>query len=414
MKIQELAKKTGLKLAAIIVIGGVLMFTFTGCGNKPAEPVMSESVSVETVVETAEEDLGTVAGGLYAEDAEIEDGQEAEISEEYTIDFVDAGNEDIEAESNEMVTIPEYERPQLIDIIGEVFTEFDVEDTDNFTVLETVENEDGSKTHLVSLASVDLTLGCTTQYSVDENENAKALFVYKPLNYADMLPEDFGLNFELTVDTEGKVEITKIVDIFGNDCSDITYFSGTCIGWSMSKGAVETDFAFSDEISVSQDIALYPVFEGADNPVDIDTTEGFWVIGYTGVPVQVGSEFSENDLNYMVVGGELISIDGTKVVNQETGEITDKPAETTNTKPIGGESSGSASGSEAGSEQEQGSTTGGDVGSTSPSGGTANVAPIDDGCTTAEEASSFWGVPVQDANTITPVEGGGSSGSIQW
>jgi len=72
MKLKEMQKRTGLKLAAIIVIGGVLMFTFTGCGNKPVEevPVMSEAV-----VEMAPEEDGAIAGGLYAEDSTSTQGK---------------------------------------------------------------------------------------------------------------------------------------------------------------------------------------------------------------------------------------------------------------------------------------------------------------------------------------------------
>ena len=103
MKLKEMQKRTGLKLAAIIVIGGVLMFTFTGC-DKPAEPV-AETVAIEEVVEMAEED-GAISGGLYAEESTLEDGQEEAITEQYTIDLVDSGNEDIIAESDDMLVIP--------------------------------------------------------------------------------------------------------------------------------------------------------------------------------------------------------------------------------------------------------------------------------------------------------------------
>ena len=364
MKLKEMQKRTGLKLAAIIVIGGVLMFTFTGC-DKPAEPV-AETVAIEEVVEMAEED-GAIAGGLYAEESTLEDGQEEAITEQYTIDFMDAGNEDIITEKGSLVVIPEYERPLIKDIIGEVFDNFDENDTENYTILETTENEDGTKTYLVSLASEDLALGCTTQYSVDENGNAKALFVYMPINYEDLVAEDFGLNFEIKVDKESKVEITKIVDLFGNDCSNIPYYSGEFIGWSMTKAVDYVEINVLDELSILQDLRLYPVFEGGDNAADVDTSEGFWVMGYTGVPVQVGSEYSEKDLNFVVVDGEVISVDGTKIVDPETGVITDAPAEIKGTD-------GSETEAGTGTEQEKGSTTG-TATETNPQqgGGSANI-----------------------------------------
>ena len=67
------------KFIVIIVIGGVLMFTFTGC-DKPAEPV-AETVAIEEVVEMAPEEDGAIAGGLYAEESTLEDGEETEVAE---------------------------------------------------------------------------------------------------------------------------------------------------------------------------------------------------------------------------------------------------------------------------------------------------------------------------------------------
>ena len=73
MKIKEMTRKTGLKLAAIVVIGGVIMFSFTACGkNQEVEPTMS--TTIETTVETETEEPGVVAGGLYNENSELGTG----------------------------------------------------------------------------------------------------------------------------------------------------------------------------------------------------------------------------------------------------------------------------------------------------------------------------------------------------
>ena len=87
MKIKEMTRKTGLKLAAIVVIGGVIMFSFTACGNKQeVEPTMS--TQVETVTETETEEPGVVSGGLYNENSELGNGSvETAITEEYTVTF---------------------------------------------------------------------------------------------------------------------------------------------------------------------------------------------------------------------------------------------------------------------------------------------------------------------------------------
>lgn len=321
MKIKEMQKRTGLKLAAIIVIGGVLMFTFTGCGNKTAEevPVMSEAV-----VEMAEEGAA-VAGGLYAEDAELGIGQEAEVAEEYTIDFVDAGNEDIVAESGSTVAIPEYEASKLIDIIEPVFEDFDIENELDFNIVEETENEDGSTTYIVALNNAEITNNCTTQYSTDSSGKAKAIFVYQAPEEVDVLPENFGLNFEVCVDKDGKVTLEKIVDIFGSDCSDITVYRGDCIGWSLEKDDTVT-FEFEDEIAVSQNLNLYPVMDMTYAATEKDDiTTGGWLVSYNGTIIKMGKSYEGMDMSYVVEDGKLVSTDDTKQVDPETGEVTDKP-----------------------------------------------------------------------------------------
>lgn len=319
------------KFIVIIVIGGVLMFTFTGCGNKDTAdvPVMTESV-----VEMAEEEDGAIAGGLYSEDSTIEDGQEAEVVEEYTIDFVDAGNEDIIAESDDMVVIPEYERQKLINLLPTVFEDFkpDVEDLETlklFEILEEKENEDGSKTYNVAIKSDTLTNNVTTQYSIDEETGlAKALFVYQVPKEIEVPAEDFGLTFEVTQTENGTVTVDKILDLYGNDVSDITLYAGDCIGWSMTKWAEQTDFDFEDEISVSQDLNLYPVMDLSNKAsVGEDFSEGVWVLSYNGTAIKMTEKFDDTTVSdsYQVKDGVLVDSTGKTVVDEETGEVSDAP-----------------------------------------------------------------------------------------
>lgn len=347
----------------IIVIGGVLMFTFTGCANKETAevPVMSEAV----VEMATEEDLGTVAGGLYAEDTEIADGQEAEISEEYTIDFVDAGNEDIEAEQGDTITIPEYERQKMMPLLPDIFENFTV-DSEDFEVLEETENTDGSSTYLVKIVSDNIVQSVTTQYSVDiETGKAKALFVYQVPSEIEITAADLGLNFEVTVQEDGTVTVDKILDLYKNDVSDITYFNGTCIGWSMTKWANEVDFEFGDTISVSQNLALYPVMDLTNAFKEGDDFEvGTWVNSYNGTAIQIGDTFDGTafDAKYCVVDGKVIDKEGTTVVDTETGVVTTAKTETSgkgNGSASGKGTSGIGSESESGKGTEQSSTVGG-------------------------------------------------------
>lgn len=265
MKINELKRKTGLKLAAIVVIGGVIMFSFTACGNKQeVEPTMS--TQVETVTETETEEPGVVAGGLYNDDSELGTGSDEKAVEEYTVSFENASNEKITAKDGETVVIPEYQRQHVIDMMVDTFDTFNPEDTENYTILEETENEDGSTTYLVSLSNEDITNGCTTQYSKDENGEIKAMFVYQPNTPA--AAEDFGLNFELIVDEEGNVSLEKIIDLNGNDATDITFYKGNVIGWGMQENVTTPDFEFGDELNISQDLTLYPVYDEAEEIED--------------------------------------------------------------------------------------------------------------------------------------------------
>ena len=408
-------KRTGLKLAAIIVIGGVLMFTFTGC-DKPAEPV-AETVAIEEVVEMAEED-GAIAGGLYAEESTLEDGQEEAITEQYTIDFVDAGNEDIIAESDDMVVIPEYERQKLINLIPTVFDSFkpDVEELETlelFEILEETENADGSTTYNVAIKSDTLTNNVTTQYSVDtETGLATALFVYQVPSEIEVPAADFGLTFEVTKAEDETVTVDKILDLYGNDVTDITLYAGDCIGWSMTKWAEQTDFEFNDEISISQNLNMYPVMDMTYAATEgEDITEGVWVLSYNGTVIRMTDNFDGTTVtdSYQVKEGNLVDSTGRTVVDSETGEVTET------------ESSGSASGSAAGSEQsstatgtesEQSSTVGGAGNSSIPT----NQGTVNDGSQgeasggSLAEAAAKWGVEYVEGGFDTSGFDHGSGG----
>ena len=392
MKIKEMTRKTGLKLAAIVVIGGVIMFSFTACGNKQeVEPTMS--TQVETVTETETEEPGVVAGGLYNENSELGNGSvETAITEEYTVTFENASNEEITAKDGETVVIPKFERQKIKNIIAPVFDNFDTEDTDNYTVLEETENEDGSITYLVSLKSEELTENAVTQYSSDETGKVKAIFVYQ--SALETTPDQLALKFEITQKEDKSVTLDKIYDLFGNDVSDITLYNGDCIGWSLTKFANEVDFEFLDEIHPSQDLTLYPVMDSTNVAEQgEDLTVGTWMKTFNGKNVKLGDTFEGSNIGYTIKEGKVIPNDSTKEVDPETGELKEVTKQETNKKETQ-TNKGNTDNNGKTNNGEQSSTSGG-TGNSQTSGapgGDANVPDEPSGGISPEEAAAKFGM----------------------
>lgn len=396
MKIKELTKKTGLKLAAIVVIGGVIMFSFTACG-KQEETTPTMSTQVETVTEV-EEEPGVVAGGLYNEDNKLGNGStETAVEEEYTVNFLNSSNEEITAKDGETVVIPKFERQKIKDIIVEVFDNFDETDTENYNILETTENEDGSTTYIVSLASEELTENAVTQYSSDETGNVKAIFVYQ--SSLETTPDQLALKFEITQKEDNSVTLDKIYDLFDNDVSDITLYNGDCIGWSLTKFANEVDFEFLDEIHLSQDLTLYPVMDttnAAEQGEDLSV--GKWMKTFNGKNVKLGDTFDGSNIGYTIKDGKVVPIDATKEVDQKTGELKEATKQETTTKKSNTDNNGKSN------NGEQSSTTGGT--GNSQTGG----APSGDANVPNDEPGG--GMSLEDAAAARGAEFIGSGGSV--
>ena len=385
MKIKEMTRKTGLKLAAIVVIGGVITFSFTACGNKQeVEPTMS----TQTVTETETEEPGVVAGGLYNENSELGTGNtETAVEEEYKVTFENSSNEEINAKDGETVVIPKYERQKIKNIIAPVFDNFDSSDTENYNILETTENEDGSTTYIVSLNSVELTENAVTQYSSDETGKVKAIFVYQ--SALDATPDQLALKFEITQKEDKSVTLAKIYDIFDNDVSDITLYNGDCIGWSLTKFANEVDFEFLDEIHLSQDLTLYPVMDttnAAEQGEDLSV--GKWMKTFNGKNVKLGDTFEGSNIGYTIKEGKVIPNDSTKEVDPETGELKETPKQETNKS-----NKGTTDNNGQANNGEQSSTSGG-TGNSQTSGapgGNANVPDEPSGGMSLEDAAAKFG-----------------------
>lgn len=387
-----MTRKTGLKLAAIVVIGGVIMFSFTGCGNKQdVAPTMS--TQVETVTEV-EEEPGVVAGGLYNENSELGTGNtETAVEEEYKVTFENSSNEEINAKDGETVVIPKYERQKIKEIIAPVFDNFDSEDTENYTIHETTENEDGSTTYIVSLNSVELTENAVTQYSSDETGKVKAIFVYQ--SALETTPDQLALKFEITKKDDKSVTLDKIYDLFGNDVSDITLYNGDCIGWSLTKFANEVDFEFLDEIHISQDLTLYPVMDTTNAAEQgEDLTVGTWMRIYNGKSVKLGNTFEGNNIGYTIKEGKVIPTDDSKEVDQETGELKEAKKQETTTKDNNGKTNNGKENNGQANNGEQSSTTGGQGNSQTSGapGGDANVPDEPSGGMSLEDAAAKFGM----------------------
>lgn len=340
MKYREVKK---LLLTASVATAVVL----TGCNKKevaeePTEVVEEATENTSAVEEEAEE--------VVEEEVE-EEVAEVGIEETYTIKFEGTSLDDITANTQELVTIPQYQAPHFIDAFeGQTCnSEFFAE---NFEVVE--EKADGRI--VAKPLSYDLTLGMSTQYSYDESTGAmKAIFICKcpKVDGTEEAPGDLGLYFVLSQNENGEYFVSGLEDFAGNDVSDIEWFQGFCKGYSLTAFATECDFYEGDELYLSQDITLFPVFweiiDTVNNPNDELVLDGstvyMWSYGGGGIAVDVATapqRFAERydaigSLDWTVKnGGRLISDDNTKEYDVKTKKVIDyKPATTTDASDKG-------------------------------------------------------------------------------
>lgn len=375
--------------AITIISYSLILLVLSGCARTEAETIEEPTSKVESTVEPT----------VTPSPTPTPTSTSTPVEEEYTVNFENASNEKITAKDGETVVIPKYERQKIKNIIAPVFDNFDETDTENYNILETTENDDGSTTYLVSLESVELTENAVTQYSSDDKGNVKALFVYQ--SALETTPDQLALKFEITQKEDKSVTLDKIYDIFDNDVSDITLYNGDCIGWSLTKFANEVDFEFLDEIHLSQDLTLYPVMD-ATNVAEQgeDLTVGTWMRIYNGKSVKLGDTFEGKNIGYTIKDGKVIPTDESKEVDQETGELKEaKKQETTkkeNTDNNGKTNNG-----------EQSSTTGGQGNSQTSGapGGDANVPDEPSGGMSLEDAAAARGAEFIGSGL------GGSSGA---
>lgn len=381
---------------AIAVISLATAMTLTAC-NK------TDVVTEQPVEMTTEE--------TTAEDAELtEDVVETEEkAETYKVEFKYAQNEEINAKVDEKVTVPEYEDTILLDTYygSDYFSiESDSYYAENFETISAEEHEDGSATIIAKGTTTEATYGMVTRYSYDGTD-MKAIFCYEPYG-VEIEAEDFGLNFVIERDAEGNYEIVGLQDLAGNDCSDIIFYYGDVIGWSLTENATECDFEFGDEIYLSQDLVLYPVVKDMVDPdmETVDLSSGLWIKSFAGKAVQYSKtgkgKTSEN--GWYSKSGKVVNEDGSKEYNPESGEVEDStpsdtdpsnPSNPSNpNKPDGKKPSGGNTGGNGGTggNTTPGGGNGGGTGGNTPTsenpGGTENNNP----------AANPWGAPTSSGD----------------
>lgn len=377
--------------AITIISYSLILLVLSGCARTEAETIEEPTSKVESTVEPT----------VTPSPTPTPTSTSTPVEEEYTITFENSSNEEITAKDGETVVISKYERQKIKNIIAPVFDNFDSSDTENYNILETTENEDGSTTYLVSLESVELTENAVTQYSSDDKGNVKALFVYQ--SALDTTPDQLALKFEITQKEDKSVTLDKIYDIFDNDVSDITLYNGDCIGWSLTKFANEIDFEFLDEIHISQDLTLYPVMDttnAAEQGEDLSV--GKWMKTFNGKNVKLGDKFDGKNIGFTIKEGKVIPTDETKEVDQKTGELKEATKQETNKKETQ-TNKGNTDNNGKTNNGEQSSTSGG-TGNSQTSGapgGDANVPDEPSGGMSLEDAAAKFGMTY-----------GGSGGSV--
>ena len=337
MKYREVKK---LLLTASVVSAVAL----TACNNKEVAEEPAEVVEEDVEETTAVEEV--------AEEVVEEEVAEVGIEETYTIKFEGTSLDDITANTQELVTIPQYQAPHFIDAFeGQTCnSEFFAE---NFEVVE--EKADGRI--VAKPLSYDLTLGMSTQYSYDESTGAmKAIFVFNSVLVGEETqeaPENLGLYFVLSQNENGEYFVSGLEDFAGNDVSNIELFQGICIGYSLTNLASESvDFSFGDELYLSQDLDLFPVFniiDGINNPYELlDFSDGKgYIWSYGGGIILIDGEASlqkiadaygtQSSTLYWTVknGGRLISDDNTKEYDVKTKKVIDYKPTTTDASDKG-------------------------------------------------------------------------------
>ena len=316
-------RKTLGKVGAVLMIGTMMIFTFTGC----AQTQTNEPTAVIQEVEETQEkgNGGNIANDIdfsvyenEQKDELAEQITEEEISklaqevedyqntlEDYTVSFEGAANEDITVKEKDAAEIPEFEAESAYDVISRQFSEsFDVSSDGVFYNGELLSKDYEEVEGRIVVKNVSFTE--KTHYQVHyvvENKKVVA---------KDIIENEGESGICFVIDKDENV-LVGIQDIKGTDISDLKVNLGKVIGWSSEKGTHQVEVNFKDEIELDSDLVLYPVYEQRMVTTDANGNQ----LDSDGKVIEI--EVRDGKLNY--VGTE------SKEVN-DNGEVVDKKAET--------------------------------------------------------------------------------------
>ena len=316
-------RKTLGKVGAVLMIGTMMIFTFTGC----AQTQTNEPTAVIQEVEETQEkgNGGNIANDIdfsvyenEQKDELAEQITEEEISklaqevedyqntlEDYTVSFEGAANEDITVKEKDAAEIPEFEAESAYDVISRQFSEsFDVSSDGVFYNGELLSKDYEEVEGRIVVKNVSFTE--KTHYQVHyvvENNKVVA---------KDIIENEGESGISFVIDKDENV-LVGLQDIKGTDISDLKVNLGKVIGWSSEKGTHQVEVNFKDEIELDSDLVLYPVYEQRMVTTDANGNQ----LDSDGKVIEI--EVRDGKLNY--VGTE------SKEVN-DNGEVVDKKAET--------------------------------------------------------------------------------------
>ena len=316
-------RKTLGKVGAVLMIGTMMIFTFTGC----AQTQTNEPTAVIQEVEETQEkgNGGNIANDIdfsvyenEQKDELAEQITEEEISklaqevedyqntlEDYTVSFEGAANEDITVKEKDAAEIPEFEAESAYDVISRQYSEsFDFSSDGVFYNGELLSKDYEEVEGRIVVKNVSFTE--KTHYQVHyvvENNKVVA---------KDIIENEGESGISFVIDKDENV-LVGLQDIKGTDISDLKVNLGKVIGWSSEKGTHQVEVNFKDEIELDSDLVLYPVYEQRMVTTDANGNQ----LDSDGKVIEI--EVRDGKLKY--VGTE------SKEVN-DNGEVVDKKAET--------------------------------------------------------------------------------------
>lgn len=336
------------RIGAVLMIGTMTVFTFTGCGNEAKQPV--EQVTMAETEDIYEKEGNAIANDIDLTQDEVEtDGSESEgfnvkaetVEQEtveqkvveYNIDFINAANEDITVEENTETVIPEFEAENFYEILARNLNgNFEVREDgvyyDNTLVSTDYEEKDNQI--IAKNVSYSDELHYQVHYVV-ENEKvvAKDIIVGKG---------ESGINYVIDKD---ELCLVDIQDVMGTDISDLELNLGKCIGWSDMDSLNEVKYEFNSNQTVESDMTLYPVYE---QRMVSESSEGLTL------------DSEGNAIEVVVKDGKITYVGKENKEVDKDGKLIEKKAEPTRKTTSNKDNKGSQNNNKSNGENKESST----------------------------------------------------------